>query len=49
METWEAWASRIGLQDPWKAADEGRRELEEVMNAVNRAFQAEGRLPWQNP
>ncbi|MEE9592125.1 MAG: hypothetical protein V3W28_00915 [Thermoplasmata archaeon] len=47
METWEAWARRIGLQDPWRPANEGRRELEGVMNAVNRAFQAEGWLPWQ--
>ncbi|MFQ5907544.1 MAG: hypothetical protein ACE5JE_01760 [Thermoplasmata archaeon] len=49
LETWEAWGRRIGFQDPWKPAKEGKRELEGVLDAMNRAFQAEGRLPWQEP
>ncbi|MFQ5552697.1 MAG: hypothetical protein ACE5EW_03145 [Thermoplasmata archaeon] len=49
METWEAWAVRIGLKEPWRPADEGRRELEEAMDSVNQAFGARGQLPWQRP
>ncbi|MFQ5986276.1 MAG: hypothetical protein ACE5KQ_02845 [Thermoplasmata archaeon] len=46
METWESWAVRIGFEEPWRPADEGRRELEEAMDSVNRAFGARGQLPW---
>ncbi len=48
LETWEAWAQRIGFREPWKASAEGRRELEAVLGRANRRFGAEGRLPWQS-
>ncbi len=48
LETWEAWAQRIGFQESWKASVEGRRELEAVLRRANRRFGAEGRLPWQS-
>jgi hypothetical protein len=48
LETWEAWAQRIGFQEPWKASAEGRRELEAILRRANRRFGAEGRLPWQS-
>lgn len=47
LETWEAWARRIGYRAPWKTSAEGREELETAVGKVNRNFGAEGRLPWQ--
>ncbi|MEE9592562.1 MAG: hypothetical protein V3W28_03160 [Thermoplasmata archaeon] len=48
LETWGAWAQRIGFREPWKTSAEGRRELEAVLRRANRKFGAAGRLPWQS-
>ena len=48
LETWGAWAQRVGFKDSWKPAREGRRELEATLGRLNRQFEAKARLPWQD-
>ena len=48
LESWAAWARRIGFEDPWKSAGEGRQGLEATLGRLNRQFEAKGRLPWQD-
>ena len=48
LETWAAWAQRVGFKDSWKPAGEGRRELEATLGRLNRRFEAKARLPWQD-
>ncbi len=48
LETWGAWAQRVGFKDPWKPAGEGRHELEATLGRLNRRFDANARLPWQD-
>ncbi|MFQ6012037.1 MAG: hypothetical protein ACE5LS_00110 [Thermoplasmata archaeon] len=49
LETWEAWADRVGFRETWRTPAAGRQELKETLDGVNRAFGASGQLPWPRP
>jgi len=46
LETWQVWARRAGIRARLSAAT-GRRQLEEIVVALNDRFSANGSLPWQ--
>ena len=46
LETWAAWARRVRLTDKFPAPEQGRKELEQALAALNRRFGGKGRLPW---
>ena len=47
LESWESWSKRTGFIAPAMTGPQARRKLEEVLDSLNRRFQARGRLPWQ--
>ncbi len=49
LETWERWANRVGFATKEMTPERGKERLEEVVGSLNRQFQAEGRLPWNQP
>jgi hypothetical protein len=46
LETWAAWAERVGLAQPWPSAAAGRVELECIVDSLNARCGGRGRLPW---
>jgi hypothetical protein len=46
LETWERWARRVGARRGRVTAGQGRRQIEDVVTALNERFGAKGRLPW---
>ena len=46
LESWPRWAARLGVK-PLASAADGRRQLDEVLDALNTRFEGRGRLPWQ--
>ena len=49
LETWDAWAERVGMRANAKSPSEARLFLEERLKQINKAYNANGRLPWQQP
>jgi hypothetical protein len=49
LESWERWGKRVSVPAPIPSPEEGRRQLEEVLAALNRRYDGRGRLPWQRP
>ena len=48
LETWERWTKRVGLTARKMTPERAKKELEDVLAALNEQFQANGRLPWQS-
>ena len=48
LEAWPRWAARMRVT-PLGSVDEGRRQLDGVLDALNSRFGGKGRLPWQLP
>ena len=46
LESWDQWVRRTGLAQSKVKVDEAIDALEEVMDSLNRLFEARGRLPW---
>jgi hypothetical protein len=46
VTTWDAWRAEMRLPDPRLSAEEGRRQLDECMDRLNREFRGRGTLPW---
>jgi len=46
VTTWDAWQAEMRLPDPELSAGEGRRQLDECMDRLNREFGGRGMLPW---
>jgi len=49
LQTWEHWAARAGVSLGAMTAQQGKRELEAAVGALNERSRANGRLPWQRP
>lgn len=47
LETWERWSARVGIDVREMTVADGKRQLEEVVAALNEPSGASGRLPWQ--
>ncbi len=47
IETWEQWAARAGVSLGAMTAQQGKRELEAAVGALNERSRANGRLPWE--
>jgi hypothetical protein len=48
LESWSRWAERMHVR-PLASAEEGRRQLDETLAALNARFAGKGRLPWHAP
>jgi hypothetical protein len=46
LETWPAWAERVGLSQPWPSAEAARLEFECIVDSLNARCGGRGRLPW---
>lgn len=46
LESWDQWAQRTGFAPAKVKLDDAVDALEQVMDSLNRRFQARGRLPW---
>jgi hypothetical protein len=46
LESWDQWVRRKGLALPQVKVDEAIDALEQLMDSLNRRFEARGRLPW---
>ncbi len=46
VTSWDAWQAEKGLPRPALSAEEGRRQLDECMDRLNREFGGRGVLPW---
>jgi hypothetical protein len=46
LEAWPRWAARLHVT-PLASADDGRRQLDGVLDELNARFGGRGRLPWQ--
>lgn len=47
LESWEHWATRVGFAEEKMPADQAKRHMEEILEAINTGFGGKGRLPWQ--
>ena len=47
LETWEAWANRVGFSPPSLSPTIAKRRIELRLELLNREFGGDGRLPWQ--
>jgi hypothetical protein len=48
LETWSLWRNEAGMHDAIPSEDAGRKRLEQVVERLNRDFNASGRLPWHS-
>jgi hypothetical protein len=46
LESWEAWAKRVGFKPSSITADKAQRTIEGRVRKLNDQFEAEARLPW---
>jgi hypothetical protein len=46
LESWPKWAGRVRVA-PSSSSAEGRRQLDETLDALNVRFSGKGRMPWQ--
>lgn len=46
LESWDQWVRRKGLTLPEVKVDDAIDAMEQVMDSLNRRFEARGRLPW---
>ncbi len=47
LETWRAWAKRIGFRVLPMKPDPAKRKIEQSLALLNEEFDGDGRLPWQ--
>lgn len=47
LETWMAWAGRVGFTNPQIPADTAKKTMEKRMLKLNQEFGASAKLPWQ--
>ena len=47
LETWERWATRVGVDENEMTPEQGRKAFEDVLAGLNERFQGKARLPWQ--
>jgi hypothetical protein len=47
VQTWESWAKEVKLGRVKLSVDEAKTQLEQVVERLNKQFQANGKLPWQ--
>ena len=45
LESWQRWLKRMGVREK-TAAKDAKREIEEIVESLNRRYQGRGRLPW---
>jgi len=45
LESWERWLKRMGVREK-TATKDAKQELEQIVEWLNRRYQARGRLPW---
>lgn len=46
LESWEAWAKRVGFKGETITIDEAREKMEERLQKLNKQFKAKAKLPW---
>ncbi|MCA1600366.1 MAG: hypothetical protein LC776_01540 [Acidobacteria bacterium] len=46
LESWEAWAKRVGFKVKRISTDEAKKKMEERVRKLNEQFEAKARLPW---
>lgn len=46
LESWEAWAKRVGFNGDTITIDEARGKMEERLQKLNKQFKAKAKLPW---
>lgn len=46
LESWEAWAKRLGFQVPTMVLEKATQKMEERVRKLNHQFEAKARLPW---
>lgn len=46
IETWDAWAKRVGFRAQTKDADSARRSLDQRLTVINEKHNGSGKLPW---
>ncbi len=49
LESWERWAARVRPAVAAVSPEQGRRELDGVLESLNASHGGRGRLPWQRP
>lgn len=49
LESWERWAARVRPAVATISPEQGRRELEGILEGLNASHDGRGRLPWQRP
>lgn len=46
LESWKAWAKRVGFKGERISTDEAKKKMEERIRKLNEQFEAKARLPW---
>lgn len=46
LESWEAWAKKVGLLVPTMELEKAMQKMEERVRKLNHQFEAKARLPW---
>lgn len=46
LESWEAWAKRVGFKAETISTDEAKKRMEEKLQKLKKQFDAKGELPW---